>query len=73
MGSPSPRADDLKKVECFKCHKRDIMPINAPNLRLKMEKCAKLMISDLNRNLKLSLCARFEFGTQTSRRSVLIL
>jgi len=29
LGSPTPRFDDLKDVECFKCTKMDIMPITA--------------------------------------------
>jgi hypothetical protein len=28
--------DDLKDVECYKCHKKDIMRTNVPNLRPKI-------------------------------------
>ena len=71
-GSPSPRVDDLKDVECFKCHKKGHYANKCPESEANESKRID-GIGDLNRNLKLSLCVKFEFGTQISRIRVLIL
>ena len=77
-GSPSPRVDDLKDVECFKCHKMGQYANKCPESKAKDEKASIkvrkiLKILDLNRTRKLSRFAKSEFGTRTLRKRVRIL